>query len=414
MAHAVFHSRADQYRAYEKRSIEKAIEEGRVAHEDIRYVKEFLAEANSTGDLSPQRKFKLACNLMNAIQYLPPVKDLTLPDVYYARDSIKTATRTDGKPYTKNTVADLIRILKRYITWLAENGHVDVDLPKLKKTVKVPAYVSKTKSEDDILTEEEVLRLINAPRSLRYRALLGVLYEGGFRIHETAAMQWGDVIFSEWGCRIRTDGKTEKERTVPIIAYRQYLAEWRVEHPDPSPGNYVFVNYHNKPLKYQSIAKTIAQFAEEVGIEKHVTPHILRHSRITHVLRRGMQETLAKRCFWGNENSDMLKVYSHLTADDAEEAFARMAGVEIPEEQQSSTLDPIQCRQCHFINAPGVQFCGRCGLALTPQAAAEREQAMHDIENTPEFKRLMETVRQRVIWEASEAEISKIKSGRQT
>lgn len=365
-----FHSRAEQYRTYEKRSIEKAIQEGRIAPEDVKLIKMFLAEANSTGDLSPQRKFKLACNLMNAVQYLPPVKDLALPDVYDARDSIKTATRADGKPYTKNTVADLIRILKRYVVWLAENDHVKIDLQKLKKTVKVPAYISKTKTEDAILTEEEVLTLINAPHSLRYRALLGVLYEGGLRIHEVAAMRWSDVIFSEWGCRIRTAGKTEKERTIPVIAYRELLAKWRTEHPDPRPDNLVFLNYHNKPLKYQSIAQTITKFAEDAGIEKHVTPHILRHSRITHVLRRGMQETLAKKCFWGNENSDMLKVYAHLTTGDAEVAFARMAGVEIPDDdEQSAAMDPVQCSQCHTINPPGTRFCGRCGMPQVVEAA---------------------------------------------
>lgn len=237
--------------------------------------------------------------------------------------------------------------------------------------MKVPAYVSKTKTEDAILTEEEVLTLINTPHSLRYRALLGVLYEGegGFRIHEVAAMRWDDVIFNDWGCRIRTDGKTEKERTVPIIAYRELLAQWRTEHPDPRPDNLVFLNYHNKPLKYQSVAKSITEFAREAGIEKHVTPHILRHSRITHVLRKGMQETLCKKTFWGNENSDMLKVYSHLTAEDTEAAFARMAGVNIPEEEdQSAALDPVQCPQCHTINPPGSQHCCRCGIGLTAEA----------------------------------------------
>ncbi|MDK2975120.1 MAG: hypothetical protein PWP08_1491 [Methanofollis sp.] len=67
-----YHSEAEQYRTYEKRSIEKAISEGKVASEDLEFIKMFLAEADSTGDLSPQRKFKLACNLVNAVQYLPP------------------------------------------------------------------------------------------------------------------------------------------------------------------------------------------------------------------------------------------------------------------------------------------------------------------------------------------------------
>ncbi len=255
------------------------------------------------------------------------------------------------------------------VLWLIENGHVRIDFEKVKK-IRVPAYTPKVKSEDDILTEEEVKRIIETPRSLRYRALLGILYEGGFRIQEMAYLRWRDVIFFEWGCRIRTDGKTEKERNVPIIAYRELLAQWRTEHPDPSPDNFVFVNYHNRPLKYQSIEKAIQGFCAEAGIQKHITPHIFRHSRVTHVLRAGMQETIAKKTFWGNINTDMVATYAHLTSDDAQDEFARLAGIEIPEREKAvSELQPVQCPTCHKVMPPGFRFCARCGLTLTAEAA---------------------------------------------
>ena len=368
-----FHATRHQYQTYETRAIENAISDGRISKREAGYIREFLSETNSQKDLSAQRKFKLASNLCTVSQYTPDIDEMTIGDLYEAVEKIKNGISSRGKPYTRNTQSDLLRILKRFTVWLIENGYSDLNLKKVQK-IKIPAYSTKTKSDKDILTEEEILKIIATAKSIRYRALLSVLFEGGFRIQECADMRWQDVRFTDWGARIRTDGKTEKERAVPIIMYCDTLAKWQSEHPDPSPENYVFLNLHNKPLKYQNTLKTIKQFAEEAGIERKITPHIFRHSRITFCLRNGMQETLLKKTFWGNETTDMLKIYSHLTPGDADEAFARMAGVELPEDAgEESKLKPVQCDQCHYVNAPGARFCSRCGKGLSEEARATVE-----------------------------------------
>lgn len=394
MREGCFHSSDKQYKEYEKRSIDKAIYNETISKGDANKIREFLAEISSQNNISAQRKFKLATNLTNVFQHLPDAGEITIADVYQAVEDIKNATNPKtGKQYTRNTQSDLLRVLKRFCLWLCENGYSDMNIAKLKK-IKVPAYISKTKSDDSILTEEEVLAVIQAPKSLRYRAMLGILYEGGFRIQEIAYMKWHDVRFTQWGARIRTDGKTEKERNVPIIMYRELLAQWQTEHPNPAPENYVFLNYHNKPLKYQSVLKNIREFCKAAEIERKITPHIFRHSRITHCLRRGMQETLCKKTFWGNESTDMLKVYSHLTPDDAEAAFAKMAGVEIADQEETTggSMEPVQCRECTHINPPGTHFCGRCGSKLTAEATKYSNETVRLVEilvnRMPESERL--------------------------
>lgn len=64
------------------------------------------------------------------------------------------------------------------------------------------------------LSTDEIRRLIEAPNSARYRAMIAVLYDGGLRIHEVGILRWRDVVFSDWGCRIKTSGKTGRARTV--------------------------------------------------------------------------------------------------------------------------------------------------------------------------------------------------------
>lgn len=134
-------------------------------------------------------------------------------------------------------------------------------------------------------------------------------------------------------------------------------------------------------MQYRGLAKAISLFAKDAGITKNVTPHIFRHSRITHALRGGMQETLAKRAFWGNETTPMIATYSHLVDDDADRAFARLAGVELPDQDNGpGAMSPVQCPRCLHINEPGAAACRQCGLLLTESAQADYERTLNALE----------------------------------
>jgi len=55
------------------------------------------------------------------------------------------------------------------------------------------------------------------------------------------------------------------------------------------------------------MSKVIKAAAKEAGITKNVTPHLFRHSRISHLLSEGMGETITKQICWGNQSTNMLK-----------------------------------------------------------------------------------------------------------
>lgn len=374
-----FHVDPEGYRKYETRSIENALKGGVITSHDADLIREFAAETTITNDLSPSRRFKLVSNLTSSYKVLPAVDDMTLGNIYDSLDKLKHRKKPNGKPYTNNTIADHLRFTKRYLIWLAENGHIDLPVEKLRK-IKTPGYSQKTKTEEDILTEDEVKRIIDAARSARYKAIIGVMYEGGLRSSDIASMQWQDVTFEDWGAEIRTDGKTGKPRTIPIIAYCDYLALWKAEYPGDARGeNFVFLNMYGKPLQYRGFSKAIKKFTKAAGIEKKVTPHTFRHTRVTHALRGGMQETIAKKIFWGNEVTSMIATYTHLARDDVRRACAELAGVTLPDvEAKSITLDPVQCSRCTHVNPPGTRFCGKCGLALTEEAQATYDRAISE------------------------------------
>lgn len=66
----------------------------------------------------------------------------------------------------------------------------------------------------------------------------------------------------------------------------------------------------------------------------------------------------------------MIATYSHLVDEDVDNAFAALAGVELPESDRASeSPEPVQCGQCHCVMPPGSRFCARCGMTLTVEAA---------------------------------------------
>jgi len=392
MENTTFNGTDDQYKTYQVHSIKNALDAGTINQEEANMIREFITEIGIQNNLSETRKMKLNGNLCLSMKYLTPdLKDATLADVYQAFDGIKNGKTRNNTTYTRNTICDLQRVFKRFLKWTIENGYTHLDPKKIEK-IKITRGLSVTKTEADILTEEEVTKLINTPKSITYRALLGVLYEGGFRIKEIACLKWDDVRFLSWGCRIRTNGKTGLERTVPILTYSEYLARYKSVHHDPSPDSLVFLNEHGKPLKYQSFCKVLSKFCKEAGITKPVTAHTLRHSRITHCLRRGMQETICKKTFWGNQTTNMIQVYGHLTPDDSERAFAKIAGIDIPDDgDMEHAADPIQCPRCHTINPPGARFCARCGLSLTGESTKDYDTALSYLDDA--FKTLSESER---------------------
>ena len=375
-----FHHTDEGFYRLADHSLQRGIDEGRLSEDDAALIREYADERSSR--LSAARYFKTVSMLVNGRQFLKcQFRDAKKADLFGVVRAVKAARKPDGKAYTQNTQADFTKFLKRFFTWMAEGEIVDIPLETIKEIGTI-GYSSKTKTEGDILTAEEITAIISAARTAKYKALIGVLYEGGFRISEVASLKWKDITFLGWGAKIRTDGKTGKLRTVPIISYVAYLANWQASYPggNPGPDDWVFITPEGKPVQYMGVRKAIKGFAKEAGITKKITLHSFRHSRITHVLRGGMQETLAKKAFWGNQSTNMIECYSHLIDEDVDQEFARQAGIELAEERSSGAPEPVTCPGCHTVMPPGSWFCNRCGAKLTKEAIKSVEDAEKVIE----------------------------------
>lgn len=178
---------------------------------------------------------------------------------------------------------------------------------------KVPMLPDKPSPMPAILTEGEVLRLLeatagDAPGDLRDRAMIELLYGCGLRASELCSLTMKDLDLSSGTVRVR--GKGDKVRVLPLVgetrsALERYL-KVRGTHQGP-----IFQGDRGGPFRREMLWKMIQRRGRQAGIAaSRLHPHILRHSCATHLLRRGM-DLRTLQCLLGHSSVRTTEVYTH-------------------------------------------------------------------------------------------------------
>lgn len=171
-----------------------------------------------------------------------------------------------------------------------------------------------------VLTIEEVNKLLdikfNTSYDYRNKAMLELMYSSGLRVSELLNLCINDIDFEN--DLVKVYGKGSKERIIPIgdyavMALQVYITEHR-NSLIKFPTDILFLNNHGKKMSRSGFFKIINKIAQEKGINKEISPHILRHSFATHLLESGadlrsIQELL------GHENMSTTSVYTHVRSD---------------------------------------------------------------------------------------------------
>jgi len=187
------------------------------------------------------------------------------------------------------------------------------------------------------LTDEQVRTLLSACTRLRDRFLLALMVETGMRIGQALGLRHADVVSRERLIRIvpRTDnanGARAKTRSVHVIPVSTALIRLYSEYLHVEYGgldsDYVFVNLFAEPfgaaLRYQAVDALVGRLRERTGIV--FTPHTLRHSHATDLIRRGVPiEVVSKRLTHASVSTTSA-AYVHLGVEDVRAELVR-AGV---------------------------------------------------------------------------------------
>ena len=121
---------------YSERSLLKALRNSVITEDDYYLIKEHVADARVTNDISVGRVNKITYHLTGWGQFLRSFRDRTIRQIKRAISDIKDA-RFNGHPYKQNTLRDFISILKKFYVWLVENGYSTCTLEQIQK-IKVP------------------------------------------------------------------------------------------------------------------------------------------------------------------------------------------------------------------------------------------------------------------------------------
>ena len=254
------------------------------------------------------------------------------------------------KSYRDTTTARKVAALKSFFNFLVQEELIPEDPTEFLSTPRVGRTLPKFVSEAEVEGLLDQASKTESPEGKRDRAILELLYATGIRVSELVALNTHDVNLQEG--YIRCLGKGSKERLAymyprAVQALRTYIEDAKpslVSSSGPNSKNNgrgrtgatqdkdrkvnppmeraVFVNHRGDRLTRQWVWAILKACAKRASLDKPITPHILRHSFATHMLRGGaslrhVQELL------GHASITTTQVYTHLTTDHVRQEYDR-------------------------------------------------------------------------------------------
>jgi integrase/recombinase XerD len=276
--------------------------------------------------------------------------------------------------YAEQTWNHYLVCLKRYAKWLSDPD--DETLPKFWKRIKPVSVDTEKLLKDKWLTEEEFSRIIEVTDSTRDRAMFGVCLEGALRAGELLGLKVRDVKVNSYGFDVIVSGKTGSG-SFPVVLFAPLLKQWLNIHPCKNDVDAplwlrrgTFQGY--QPIKTGALDYNFNKYAQRAKINRHVSIHILRHTKITWTAKSndiGVSDEMAKKMFRWKQSSRMYGRYTHLHGADSTKTYLALAGVKESREEKPSLLVKRKCLNCNEENSMDAMYCNRCGTVLDQEQA---------------------------------------------
>jgi integrase/recombinase XerD len=159
------------------------------------------------------------------------------------------------------------------------------------------------------LTFDEVKKLIEVTHNLKHKSIIMLLYSGGLRLSEVINLKITDIDSNSMTITIR-QAKGKKDRQVMLsehflIYLRQYYIQYK-------PSYYLFEGQNSLQYSGRSIQQIVKESATKSGINKIVSPHVLRHSFATHLLEAGTDIRYIQELL-GHNHLKTTQIYTHIS-----------------------------------------------------------------------------------------------------
>lgn len=228
-------------------------------------------------------------------------------------DLIKFIHSQSRAKLSSRSLARLISAVKSFYRFLVLDGMIaknpasELSTPRL--WLDLPKF----------LTEKEVERLIaqpdeNSSQSLRDKAMLELLYATGLRVSELTALKLKDLNLEQGFVFCR--GKGGKERIVPVGQSARLILQRYLEKARPrllkKEDDSLFLTNRGGAFTRQGFWKMLKKYGEQAGLEKKISPHVLRHSFATHLLERGA-DLRSVQLMLGHSQITTTQIYTHVS-----------------------------------------------------------------------------------------------------
>lgn len=245
----------------------------------------------------------------------------------YIRAVVKF-TRYLGRSPDRATAEDL----RRFQLYLVEDGTSSItinatltglkfffeqtlDKPELLKKIK---RVYEPRKIPEVLSVEEVTRVLDAAGSLKYKAALSVAYGSGLRASEIVHLKISDIDSERMILRVE-DGKGQRDRHAMLSPallkiLRVWYREGQAKH-QMLPGGWLFPGQNPvNPLSARQLSRAFRQARDDAGIDKQVTLHSLRHAFATHLLEQH-EDIRVIQVLLGHKKITNTPRYSHVATN---------------------------------------------------------------------------------------------------
>lgn len=225
------------------------------------------------------------------------IKNLTTRDVELFIEKVFIK-----RNYSISTQRQFISAVKQFIIFYPNTGISNLALTRPKKSKILPT----------VLSQEEMISIIQHTKNLKHRAILALIYSAGLRISELLNLKLEHIQIQRKQLLIK-NAKGRKDRYVTLAEsfmplLHNYLITYR-------PEIYFVEGTKGKPYSASSVRKFLFRSCKSAYILRTVTPHTLRHSYATHLLESGVglrhiQELL------GHSRPETTMIYTHVARKD--------------------------------------------------------------------------------------------------
>ncbi len=268
---------------------------------EIRSFERFMVSERKSFYTIKEYKFLLS-GFLNFVK--KDVKNITNDDIENYKDYI-----VNTKKYSKASQYLSIKAIRLFYRY--KNIDLPFNLVAPRRSKKMPVY----------LNEKDAGKLMDASNNKRTKAIISVFLYTGVRVSELSNLMINDVDFDENIIYVRA-GKGDKDRIVvmPDICKNDLKLYLNERLKKNSNNNYLFISNKKNKFDTSAIERLIKKTGIKAGINKNITPHVLRHTFATSVLRNGGDIRFIQQIL-GHASLATTQIYTHIDDNTLKEMY---------------------------------------------------------------------------------------------